>query len=247
MPDLDATNSPESQVATDRRARFTVVNGAATASGASTNSVDTLAELARSLSAKHAAALAAFGAGLDVAMDAGDDVITVFERVGHGRRERWLKEQCGISLRTANNYRALAQARAIIGAKRHGRADFGIRAALRLIGRSPDGSKKARAVPALTSASWRAASPEEQRTFVRAVGVEELLSALPAEPGEEAAPLSQTHLSSVCKSLKLALGTTNDGERLAALNAVNRILASVGRDYHNLIAALERKTKSARR
>jgi hypothetical protein len=195
-----------------------------------------LDDLAQAIRIGHGAVIAAAGSVLEHAMEVGDLLIQVFNRIERRRRAAWLHEHCGIPLRTANNYIAIARGRTAIEAKRHGRADFGIRAALRLIGRSPDGPKKP--ARALSAAAWHTASPEERRAFVAAVGVAELLSVLP-EDREEAPPLSRAHLASICNSLKLALGATNDNEALAALRAVNRILASSGRDYHNLIAALE--------
>ncbi len=212
-------------------------------------SVTVLAELAKNVSAKHRAVVAAIGSALSPAMDAGDSLITARGRIATGRWESWLRTSCGISPRTARNYISLAEARSKIEANRHGHAELTIQKALRLIGREPGGQRKPRPIPALSSASWRAASPDERSTFVQAVGVDELLAALPEQSPKNDTKLrmSDAHLRAICGSLKLALGTTDDNEALAALRAVNRVLASAGRDFHNLLAALDLKVAKSKR
>jgi hypothetical protein len=201
-----------------------------------------LDDLARAVRIEHGAVVADFGSGLGHAMNVGDLLTKAKDLVGYGRWTTWLSEYCSLSARQANNYMALARTRSAVEAKiGTAGAELSIKAALRAIGRKPGTSSNPCSVPALNSASWRAASPEEQRIFVLAVGVDEILAALPEQSREAAKPLSKEHLSAICGSLKLALGATNDNEALAALRAVNRVLAAAGRDYHNLIAALERR------
>jgi hypothetical protein len=201
-----------------------------------------LDDLAKAIRIELGAVVSAFGSAVDHGMNVGDLLVAAQGRIGWGRWTAWLRDHCSLSARSARDYMALARGRQAIEAKigmTH--AELSLQGALRLIGRSPGGQRKPRPVPALTSASWRAATPGERSTFVRAVGVDELLADIPEQSREDAKPLSKAHLAAVCGSLKLALGTTNDHEAVAALRTVNRLLAAAGRDYHNLIAALERR------
>jgi hypothetical protein len=209
-----------------------------------------LDDLAGAIRIEHGAVTADIGSALDHAMNAGDLLVEAKDRVGHGRWADWLRKCGGLSQRTATNYIALAKARFEIEANRHAHANLTIQRALRLAGKNPSGSnRRARAVPALTSASWRAASPEERRVFVEAVGPDELLAAVTQKSTRttDPEPLSGTHLARIGNLLGVALSTHHDGEALAALQMVNKVLASQGRDFHNLTAVFKQRTTARRR
>jgi hypothetical protein len=204
-----------------------------------------LDDLAQAIRIEHGAVTAAAGSILDHASNAGDLLMTAQRRVGYGRWGTWLNEHCRLSVRQANNYMALARSRPKLEAVRHRGAELSLRSALRLIGRKPGTTKKPRPIPALNFASWQAASAEDQRAFVEAVGIDKLLAALPerSDRTRDPEPLNGVHMARIGDLLAVALSSGPDGERLGALNAINRVLASQGRDLHNLTAAFKRPSK----
>jgi hypothetical protein len=149
-----------------------------------------LEALARELRDAHAIATASPSRRLDAAMAGGDAINAAREHLKHGELGTWL-EACGIGQRVGRDYTALAENRATIEAYRHGRADFGIKEALRLIGRCPDrmpaSPSRSRAQPSPTRPTshldilkvWDAAPLSERQRAIDSIGLAGLQPAIP--------------------------------------------------------------------
>jgi hypothetical protein len=159
----------------------------------SSSDAQVLAEVIRT---EHRACQEAGRAAVEHAMVAGDALIAAQKHLPKGGWLSFLKS-CGIPRRTANDYVALATARAQIEADGQRAAHASIRAALRSIGRSAGGTRK-KNPPKLRPESWAAASRAERLQFVLAVGIDELLSVLPnARPERDVRPLGGSNFAKI--------------------------------------------------
>jgi hypothetical protein len=146
-----------------------------------------LADLAGRISTEHAAVVASGWNAVTRAIAAGGMLNEAKERVGHGGFERFCREECGISPRTARDYMALTEGRETIEtANRQRAAEMSIRAALRLLKptkprKKPDGPRQKKPkvyTGALNSLAWSEATPAERTAFLANVGVKSIWDAL---------------------------------------------------------------------
>ncbi len=97
-----------------------------------------LEDLARQIRADLKAVQVAASNALDAALSAGDNLIAAKARVADGRWKGWLRENCSVAVSTAALYMQLADHRAEIEAEISRAGDLSIRAARRLITKSPE-------------------------------------------------------------------------------------------------------------
>jgi hypothetical protein len=149
------------------------------------------------------------GVAIDSAIAAGDALHAAKKKLAHGKFLPWLKKHCGLSEREAQRYMRLAKNRERIEAEIDANptrvTHLSLRSALRLI--SPPkvveatarakldqkpAARAAKAAPVLSSRAWIAASLDERRRFLEAIGRKSLLEAFPPtwriESGEQAEP-----------------------------------------------------------
>ena len=147
--------------------------------------LDTLAEQARNALQRIGRAAGDF---LTAAMDAGDVLIAAKEKLlEHGSFLSWVKRECSIGERQAENYMRLARGRAELGANPNRASDLSLRGALRLLSKqqapapqpSPRRKKTKKATPALDPQAFLGASPEDQRHFIDSIGWDAIRQALP--------------------------------------------------------------------
>jgi hypothetical protein len=99
--------------------------------------IDDLHALADRIRAAHQAVGHAAHSVLEHAMAAGDALLKAKAALEHGEWLPWLEHECDLKERTAQNYMALAKARARLAANPQRVAGLGVRGALELIGRRP--------------------------------------------------------------------------------------------------------------
>src|SRR5262249_40736130 len=101
----------------------------------STSQQPPLAELAKRIRAEHQSVIASIRQGAQHAMAAGDLLLEVKRRLGHGHFGKWLEANCSISDRTARLYMSLAENRAAVEAEanRQRVADLTVRGAVKAI------------------------------------------------------------------------------------------------------------------
>ena len=97
---------------------------------------DNLTALADRIRIEHEAVQAAMRNGVTHALEAGDGLVQAQSQVPTGKWARWLKENCFLSIRTAQLYMQLAQHRPEIEAEISRAPDLSLRAARRLISKS---------------------------------------------------------------------------------------------------------------
>jgi hypothetical protein len=146
---------------------------------------DGLAALADRIREEHQAIRDAACNALRHALDAGDALITAQAQVSSGW-QRWLRDNCFLSVRTAQLYVQLAQHRQDIEAEISRIPDLSLRGARRLITRSKtaggagDNKSKSQETTASLADLWAAASPEERTGFLDEIALTDLLEVMPA-------------------------------------------------------------------
>jgi DUF3102 family protein len=171
------------------------------------------------------------------ALAAGDALVRAKTQIKHGSWGDWLKKFCGLNERTAQRYMRIAEHRAELNPTHV--SDLSMSAALKLIAK-PKSTNSSPTKNAKVAASfdpldwWTNASHKERFHFLDGVGLKPLLAAIPPawrqEAEREIGPVS----SRATTLLKLALSTNNEGEAIAALRDVNRVLAAGRYDLHDL-------------
>jgi Protein of unknown function (DUF3102) len=201
-----------------------------------TAEIDDLDALAKEVCKHLQASAAAAQNFLEHALAAGDALIRAKAQVKHGDWLKWLKS-CDLSADTAERYMKLARHRAELNSARL--RNLSLSAALKLIAKpkstNSDPTKEAKAATGFDAlAWWTNASHKERSYFLDGVGLNPLLAAIPPawrqKAEREIGPIS----SRATTQIKLALSTNIDGEALAALAAVKRVLAAGGYDLHDL-------------
>jgi hypothetical protein len=172
--------------------------------------------------------------------------------------KRWLREHCFLSVRTAMLYQQLARHRAEIEAEIERVGELSLRAAMRLITKPSPRGDRSPPKPALNSAAWARATPEERRRFLEAIGLLPLLSALPPAWRNEieqrarrksaatSSKLNDTLTKALRTALSLQLGARKDELAVGIANALNGILNKLqaeGLELHDIeiIAAVAMK------
>jgi Protein of unknown function (DUF3102) len=201
-----------------------------------TAEIDDLDALAKEVCKHLQASAAAAQNFLEHALAAGDALIRAKEQVKHGDWLKWLKS-CDLSADTAERYMKLARHRTELNSARV--RNLSLSAALKLVTtKKPVGGPKAKKGGPTTHfyalAWWSSASPEARSHFIDGVGLKPLLAAIPSGWRREAEQAIGPVSSRATTLLKLALSTNTDGEALAALAAVKRVLAAGGYDLHDL-------------
>ena len=100
-----------------------------------------------------------------------------------------------------------------------------------------DGPKAKKSRPVTHSDAlvwWSSASPEARSRFIDGVGLKPLLAAIPPSWQREAEQAIGPVSSRATRLLKLALSTNTDGEVIAAIAAVKRVLAANRYDLHDV-------------
>jgi hypothetical protein len=98
---------------------------------------DSLPAIALRVKKYHSDRLAASKNVLDYAIKAGADLIRAKKDLKHGDWLPWLRDQCALSERTAQDYMKLAESKSKLDAKNALGADLGLKEALRLIEDKP--------------------------------------------------------------------------------------------------------------
>ena len=173
---------------------------------------------------------------LEHTLDAGDALIRAKAQVKHGEWLPWLK-LCDLSADKAERYMKLARHRAELNSA--GVRNLSLGAALKLVAKKKpvDRPKAKKSRPVTHSdalAWWSSASPEARSRFIHGVGLKPLLAAIPPSWQREAEQAIGPVSSRATTLLKLALSTNTDGEAIAALAAVKRVLAAGGYDLHDV-------------
>jgi len=195
---------------------------------------------------------------LRLALDAGDALTAAKLQVPEGEWRRWLRANCFLSVRTAELYRQLAAHREQIEAELERVADLSLRAARRLImvkrkREEGDGEPKPVVFRTLAEA-WQAASEIERRGLLDRIGraglCQTMSPSLRAEMVDAVLGLEIANASTssslavgLTRLLKVALSSTHEGERLAALGRLAQRLDSSGRSLHDLVIGLTKETK----
>jgi len=209
-----------------------------------TAEIDDLDALAKEVCRHLAASTNAAQTFLEHALAAGDALIRAKKQVKPGNWYSWLRS-CDLSEDKAQRYMQLAAHRAELDPARV-RA-LSLRAALKLIGRPPPADskpKKKKAAPSFDAlAWWSSASPEARSRFIHGVGLKPLLAAIPSSWQREAEQAIGPVSSRATTLLKLALSTNTDGEAIAALAAVKRVLAAGRYDLHDVEIRLNNQNR----
>ena len=219
------------------------------------------AELERGVSESHQGVGRAGRDALRLAMLAGDGLLEIRARklIKHGQWSELCCRTCG-SARTAQIYVKLAKARAILEENPQTSAGFSIDAALRFL-RQRDGTLRAptkKKAPALSPRAWAAASSDERRRFLEAIGLLPLLAAIPpkwrVEIERRARRQGAAAVSKVAETVTMALRTVLSLQAGAprdeiapgvvnGINAINNCLAREGLELHDLeILVVDGKT-----
>ena len=145
-----------------------------------------LEQLANEVRAAHTAVGHAARNVLEHALTAGEALLKAKATVPHGRWLPWLKSECDLSERMAQNYMAIAQGRDTI-AKTQRVADLSLRGALRLLKPPSPKTSGNRTTPTkatkFTSFDalgwWAGATLEARRHFLDGVGLDPFMAAMP--------------------------------------------------------------------
>jgi Protein of unknown function (DUF3102) len=185
---------------------------------------------------------------LEHTLDAGDALIRAKEQVKHGEWLPWLKS-CDLSADTAERYMKLARHRAELNSARV--RNFSLSAALKLVAKKKpvDGPKAKKSKPAThfdALAWWSSASPEARSRLIDGVGLKPLLAAIPPSWRRKAEQAIGPVSSRATTLLRLALSTSTDGEAIAALDAVKRVLAANRYDLHDIEIRLNNNRRFGR-
>jgi hypothetical protein len=155
------------------------------------NDLDTLAQRIR---AAHEAFQNSMRNALRMVLDAGNDLLAAKAQVPAGTWQRWLRDHCFLSIRTAELYIQLAQHREEIERELERVADLSLSAARRLImkpaNKSDAESNAADGLPSKPDApqllpSWQAASDTQRSDFLLKIGLTALLAAMPPDMRNE--------------------------------------------------------------
>jgi hypothetical protein len=208
-----------------------------------------LEQLAAEIRSDCAAITEAEAGALDRAITAGKRLQQVQEQIGRGLRQ-WLKDH-GLSKSNCYNFLLLAKNEQSVQSSGHS----SIAAALRMLRAKSGSSRKAsRPKPKLllTKAIWAAASIEERRRFLDAIGVDSFLEAVsPAFRAELRRRVGGQHAAAtsalgktLAAAFRQALSIQKSAKAkdvpapgvAAALNAVNNKLGGQGFDLNNIIS-----------
>jgi hypothetical protein len=220
------------------------------------NSQDSLPQLAAKVRAAHQAMREATRVTLRAVLDAGDALTAAKPQVPEGEWRRWLRANCFLSVRTAELYRQLAANREQIETELERVTDLSLRAARRLITKRTTTAREPAAVFHSLTEAWAAASRKERQQLLDRVGRAGLCDIL--SPGLKAeivdavlgleingAASSSKLAIGLTRVLKVALSSTHDGERLAALGRLAHQLQANGRSLHDVVVALAKQQKRA--
>jgi hypothetical protein len=192
-------------------------------------------------------------------MDAGDALIAAQSRVSTNWK-RWLRDNCFLSVRTAQLYTQLARHRSEIEAEIDRIGMLGLRAACRLIAppKAPEPKVK-KLIPDLLVA-WNKATAAERTKALGRIQLADFLQAMPAtwrtelkargaHPGEGKAD------DPITKAIRKALShlvvadpaslAAQEHEALAALRAANSKLRAAGCDLHDITISVSGRRKRA--
>jgi hypothetical protein len=205
-----------------------------------TTAQDQLCALAKTIQAEHSAVVRAACGVVEHAIEAGEALIAAKDKLAsHGKWEGWLGK------RTAQIYMQLARARLEIEAKAHRSADLSLRAALQLIRpktKKEPRQKKPTSKATLNHLAWSDATPQEPTKLLDAIGYSSLILAIPLTWGQKTKEAFAGSVSDrATTALKMALSTTIEGEALAALATIKRILAAGGGDLHDIQIAISKR------
>ena len=208
-----------------------------------TTAQDQLCALAKTIQAEHSAVVRAACGVVDHAIKAGEALIAAKDKLAsHGKWAGWLRKHCDLSERNAQIYMQLARARLEIEAKANRAAVLSLRAALQLI--RPKTKKEPRPKATLNHLAWSDATPQERTKFLDAIGYSSLIMAIPLTWGQETKGAFAGSVSDrATTALKMALSTASEGEALAALAAINRMLAAGGADLHDIQIAISKRAQ----
>jgi hypothetical protein len=201
-----------------------------------TAEIDDLHALAKAVREHRAASVNAAENFLEHALAAGDALIRAKAQVKHGEWLPWLK-LCDLSADKAERYMKLARHRAELNSARV--RNLTLNAALELVVKKKkvDGPKAKKFRPATHFDAlvwWSSAPPESRSRFIDGVGLKPLLAAIPPSWRREAEQAIGPVSSRATTLLQLALSTSTDGEAIAALAAVKRVLAANRYELHDV-------------
>jgi hypothetical protein len=208
---------------------------------------DQLRVLAETVQAEHIAVIHAARGMVEHAIKAGEALQAAKAQIGRGKWGGWLRKHCDLQERTAQRYMGLAGAKELLQANPTRVSDLSLRGALQLIAQKKTTQdprqKKSTGKAALNLLAWSDATPQERTKFLDAIGYSSLIAAIPPAWGQQ---IKETFTGSVSDrastALKMALSTTIEGEALAAIAALKRILAATGNDLHDIqIQVVRRK------
>ena len=211
-----------------------------------TTAQDQLCALAKTIQAEHSAVVRAACGVVEHAIEAGEALIAAKDKLAsHGKWEGWLRKHCDLSERNAQIYMQLARARLEIEAKANRAAVLSLRAALQLIRpktKKEPRQKKPTSKATLNHLAWSDATPQEPTKLLDAIGYSSLITAIPLTWGQETKEAFAGSVSDrATTALKMALSTTIEGEALAALAAIKRMLAAGGGDPHDIQIAISKR------
>jgi hypothetical protein len=208
--ELVPTNSSSADITDPDAAAMAPVTNPAVTAGAD---LDTLA---RQVRAARREMQNAMRTALRMALDAGDALITAKKQVEDGRWQPWLRNNCLLSVRTAELYMQLAQHREEIESELECVTTLSLSAARRLIMKPKAGGKcdtedsdPAKAISTTKlDGVWDEASTAERTTFfvnhlpamLCTIGLPELLAAMPAPMLKELERRSSASLAARCKT-----------------------------------------------
>jgi hypothetical protein len=228
----------------------------------------TLDELATLVREKLEACQKAARLTLASALDAGDALIEALSRISSDR-QKWLRQNCFLSLSTAKLYVQLAQHREEIEAEIDRAGELSIRAARRLI--ASESSRPPKVPAPNLIAAMRKATDAERTAMLAAFGLEPFLRVMPADwrPKLEARVVhlraNEGHpdlkvtqvLRSALSFIKIAntpgtsdaMSNANRHEACAALQQLNALLLRGGFDLNDVTVntAKMASSKSRRR
>jgi Protein of unknown function (DUF3102) len=182
---------------------------------------------------------------LEHTLDAGDALIRAKAQVKHGEWLPWLK-LCDLSADKAERYMKLARHRAELNSA--GVRNLSLSAALKLVAKKKPvnrpKTKKSRPANHFDALVWwSGASTEARSRFIDGVGLKLLLAAIPPSWRRQAEQAIGPVSSPATTLLKLALSTNTDGEAIAALAAVKRVLAANRYDLHDVEIRLNNQNR----
>jgi hypothetical protein len=197
------------------------------------------------------------------ALEAGDDLIEAQSRVSTNWK-KWLRDNCFLSVRTAQLYQQLARHREEIEAAIAQAGELSLRAACRLI--TPPRSNETKSAKTKNDALvwWSVANNKMRRDFLDQIGLLSLLTALSPELRAElehrvkrVAENAQPH-SKLTAALRTALShlasadapqtskPVTQSQELAALNALRGIVR-LHAEFHDLTVSVQTENVRRRR